>query len=485
MTLGVFRLNTLARFQEVISSIETDAGVFFDQTDTQHLGPTAVSSSRSAGKYITVSFWTRNQGNYTGTNTFISANTTNPPTNNAANLSMYITSDANQMLRLYMYNTSTAQLVVDIRTQLRAMIPNTWSHILFVVDTTSQANTKIYVDGVEQGVTYTALVNQNTGVEQTASLQIGADIRTNTNRLTGQIAQIWIDDSYIDPSANLAKFYDDGFVDLGATGTSSGLSQPMLYLVGEGSDFYTNRGTGTNFTVTDFTATGSVQATSSKPSAGESWAINRYSGYVPRFNNASISTTTGKFNQSLYMNNSNLDRGIYYTQFDNDTFNSLTTWTIEGFIRWDTAFANTSRTLINGPAGAIYLRAFTASYVLEYNLGGVNWNGSVTTGTTLGIWHHWAIEKNGNSEINIYVDGSRVSARTNNLQNAFTSNSTVNLWLAGSMFDYMDEIRISKVARYAASSYTVPTSAFTNDSNTMLLLHFNGTNGSTTFTDDF
>ena len=48
---------------------------------------------------------------------------------------------------------------------------------------------------------------------------------------------------------------------------------------------------------------------------------------------------------------------------------------------------------------------------------------------------------------------------------------------------YMDELRISRIARYT-SGFTAPTAEFVNDSNTVLLVHFNGTNGSTTFTDD-
>ena len=46
----------------------------------------------------------------------------------------------------------------------------------------------------------------------------------------------------------------------------------------------------------------------------------------------------------------------------------------------------------------------------------------------------------------------------------------------------MDEIRVSNIARYT-SNFTPSTTAFSNDSNTKLLLHCDGTHGSTTFTD--
>lgn len=49
---------------------------------------------------------------------------------------------------------------------------------------------------------------------------------------------------------------------------------------------------------------------------------------------------------------------------------------------------------------------------------------------------------------------------------------------------YIDDVRISKgVGRYS-STFTVPASALTGDLNTVLLLHFNGANDSTTFIDD-
>ena len=48
---------------------------------------------------------------------------------------------------------------------------------------------------------------------------------------------------------------------------------------------------------------------------------------------------------------------------------------------------------------------------------------------------------------------------------------------------YLDEVRFSKSVRYT-SSFTPSTSAFANDANTLLLVHFDESTGSTTFTDD-
>jgi hypothetical protein len=51
-------------------------------------------------------------------------------------------------------------------------------------------------------------------------------------------------------------------------------------------------------------------------------------------------------------------------------------------------------------------------------------------------------------------------------------------WDPGSYIGYMDELRISKgISRYN-SNFTPSSTAFTNDSNTVLLIHFDGSNGS-------
>jgi len=49
----------------------------------------------------------------------------------------------------------------------------------------------------------------------------------------------------------------------------------------------------------------------------------------------------------------------------------------------------------------------------------------------------------------------------------------------GDFDGYIDEFRVSDIARYGGSSFTEPTSAFSVDSDTIALLHFDGADGST------
>lgn len=100
------------------------------------------------------------------------------------------------------------------------------------------------------------------------------------------------------------------------------------------------------------------------------------------------------------------------------------------------------------------------------------------TGSTLltGQWYHVALSRS-SGVTSLYVNGSRVGSAYTDANNYGTAKPLT----IGSRYDgtvlfsgYMDEFRISKnIARYTGTTYIVPTSEFVNDSNTVLLLHFN------------
>lgn len=111
--------------------------------------------------------------------------------------------------------------------------------------------------------------------------------------------------------------------------------------------------------------------------------------------------------------------------------------------------------------------------------------GASTGSWTAGTWSHFAVTFN-NGTITTYRDGVQedTGSYTSGIQDkgAFIIGA-INRGGAGYFTGHIDEFRISNNIRYT-SGFTAPTSAFTNDANTTLLLHFDGSDGSTTLIDD-
>jgi hypothetical protein len=101
----------------------------------------------------------------------------------------------------------------------------------------------------------------------------------------------------------------------------------------------------------------------------------------------------------------------------------------------------------------------------------------------LNQWSHIAICRSGTS-LRCFLNGSSILDTTNSADVDNSDPQRIGYWRNTTPFDgYMDEIRFSNTARYTAN-FTPTTSAFTDDSNTLLLLHMDGADGSTSFTDD-
>jgi hypothetical protein len=104
-------------------------------------------------------------------------------------------------------------------------------------------------------------------------------------------------------------------------------------------------------------------------------------------------------------------------------------------------------------------------------------------------WQHIALVRNGNDH-RLYINGTQ-SGSTYTDTNSITSVNTSYATIATSsnslgQIDYsgwIDEVRLSNTARYT-TTFTPSTSPFVNDANTLLLIHANGADASTTFTDD-
>ena len=137
--------------------------------------------------------------------------------------------------------------------------------------------------------------------------------------------------------------------------------------------------------------------------------------------------------------------------------------------------------------GRTFLNTTTGNKLQFFIGDSVNGNALITgtTSITADNWHHAAVTRSGN-DFKLFLDG--------NLEGSTTATSVVDAinpfqigaresQLADVMRGHIDEVRISNTARYTAA-FTPPTEPFGNDANTLLLLHMDGTDGSTTFIDD-
>lgn len=113
---------------------------------------------------------------------------------------------------------------------------------------------------------------------------------------------------------------------------------------------------------------------------------------------------------------------------------------------------------------------------------------TATSIVSLNVWTAVALTRNSGT-FRIYTNGTQRSSATPATANFTNTNLRLGEGVAGTSFGdyngYIDELRITKGnARYASSTYTVSTTQLRNDSNTVLLAHFDGANSSTTFVDD-
>ena len=174
-------------------------------------------------------------------------------------------------------------------------------------------------------------------------------------------------------------------------------------------------------------------------------------------------------------------------------------WTFEFFLYWDNNFvgweklvmffsqvneAGTSwfQILKNAPDSANVIQVaykLTSSASQTVSLGAI----PMSTGS----FYHSAIVKEGN-EFRSYSNGVWTQTATN--ANNLPSLTLIDLFIGNDDTEgrqlpgWLDEVRISETVRYTGEGiYSIPSARFTNDADTLLLLHGDGADGSTVFTD--
>jgi len=209
--------------------------------------------------------------------------------------------------------------------------------------------------------------------------------------------------------------------------------------------------------------------------------------------NAQIDTAQSKFGGASGLFDGT---GDYLTTPDSDDWNFGTgAFTIDIWVRFAALPAS-------GTGVTIFIQyADMSNYHIIYvwNAGGTyywywqvlqggSWLVSIGKTTTLAAntWYHMAFVRSGNSWY-IFQGGSQLGTTDTDSDSVPDYVGPVYIGqVAGQQYlnGWLDEFRVSKgVARWT-SSFSPPTSAYTADSPTVLLLHMDGTDGSTTFTDD-
>jgi len=328
---------------------------------------------------------------------------------------------------------------------------NVWQHIAFVYD---DGSIKVYVNGTLNA----------SGTFSTAGFSwayFGHEAANNGTMNFGTINNgLTSYNGYMDEIrvSNVVRY-------------SSNFTAPTTRFTDDANTVVLIHGTGTN---------GSTTFTDDK-------TASRTASWMAAAGNAQISTAQSKFGGSSALFDGTRDSIFVASNVGPSGVPiALGTgqFTIECWVRFNT-LAGTNQ--FSG--GIIHSLNYWTLYVYNnkfyFGRPGVANDLIQSTSIVTNTWYHVAVTRNSSNTINLWVDGvSRASASN------FTSNFLADLQFIGFthsvytvMNGYIDELRISKTARYTAG-FTPSASAFTSDANTLLLCHFDGSNGSKSIVDD-
>jgi hypothetical protein len=209
--------------------------------------------------------------------------------------------------------------------------------------------------------------------------------------------------------------------------------------------------------------------------------------------NAQITTAQSKFGGASGLFNGN---GAYLSTPDSaDWAFGSGDFTIDFWVRFNVLpTAGNSAVIVAQYAGinnraTFFLRNTAGTYTWEQEVisGGVVTVSIVKTATvSASTWYHVALVRSGSSWY-IFQDGTQVGTTGSDSDSVpdYAGSLYIGQYGGGGAYfnGWLDELRISKgVARWT-SNFTPSTSGLTGDSNTVLLLHMDGADGSNTFID--
>jgi hypothetical protein len=357
-----------------------------------------------------------------------------------------------------------------------------WNQVVVWWNTSDYANSKIFVNGEQKAFSNegTTSVNWNWGNTAT-TLKIGElnSSQTTTGAdFNGKVSQLYISNPSSFPG--IEKFYNTGPLDLGTTGTKTGLASPLIYHYGDTSTFTSNNGTG----FASYTLTANGDVTSATADLPQLYNVRHKVG-VSALGNAQIDTA-----QSQYGGSSALFDGTGdYLDCNQPVVPSTLGFTAECWFRTTTSGVRQELFVqyISGVTGRMLCWIGTDNKINAFigGTGGKTLNGTTVISTN--TWYHYAYVVDASGNAYLYLDGNLEASDTGQTIGAL---QTSDLYIAreytlnsGFFYGNLDEVRISNTARYT-SGFTPTTEPFQNDANTLLLLHMDGTDGDTDFVDD-
>jgi hypothetical protein len=199
--------------------------------------------------------------------------------------------------------------------------------------------------------------------------------------------------------------------------------------------------------------------------------------------NAQIDTAQSKFGGSSALFDGTDD---YLTTAQSSNFSFETDFTIEGFARSASIGTIVSNRTVDATGFDVGTLTLERQSDDTLNLNLKDSANIVSSATSDNTWFHWAIVRSSGT-ITLYVDGTSEGTSSNTVTIGSGSHNQLQFGCLGNAVadynGYIDEVRVSKVARYTGA-FTPTASAFTNDYDTALLLHMDGADASTTFEDD-
>lgn len=212
-----------------------------------------------------------------------------------------------------------------------------------------------------------------------------------------------------------------------------------------------------------------------------SYSGNSTAKTVVPYGNTSIKTDNFKFGtSSAYFDGS----GDYLSIQTHSAWNLGATWTVDMWV-YPTLFNATYNVLYTYGSASGWLQIFlngSGQVKISTNTQSEQtWTGGAVA---LNTWSHVAIVTSNNS-CTVYINGVSMGAKT---VTAPLNSSPLGIgWDSGASREYkgyIDEYRVSPgIARWS-TGFTPPTAPYTADTYTALLLHMEGANNSTVFTDE-